>query len=172
MIGNAASAVEPIVTPHGTVWLRAETPADAAFLFGLHETVKGAELALMPVPEPMRRQLLEMQFRAMTAGYRTGFPAARFEIVTLGDAPIGRLITDTSEGWFHIVHIALLPEWRNRRIGADLMAAVLDRPRRLGMRCEATVALDNVASLRLWFRLGFAERERNDTDFKLEWRPA
>jgi GNAT superfamily N-acetyltransferase len=170
MIQNAAAAVEPIATPHGVLKLRAQTAADAAFLFALHETVKGAELA--PVPEPMRRQLLDMQFRAMTSGYQAAFPAARYEIVTLDDAPVGRLITDTSGGCFHIVHIAVLPDWRNRGICTALMTAVLDEPRRQGMRCEATVAPDNTPSLRLWSRLGFAERERTDVEFILEWRPA
>jgi RimJ/RimL family protein N-acetyltransferase len=38
------------------------------------------------------------------------------------------------------------------------------------MRCEATVAPDNLASLRLWSRLGFSERTRTGTDLILEWR--
>src|SRR6185437_2544604 len=110
-----------------------------------HETVKGSGLALIPVPDPVRRHLLEMQFRAMTEGYRSMFPGARYDVITLNEAPIGRLITDVTEGFFHIVHIALLPEWRNRGIGGALMASVLDEPRRRGMRCEATVAPDNLA---------------------------
>jgi ribosomal protein S18 acetylase RimI-like enzyme len=65
----------------------------------------------------------------------------------------------------------LLPEWRNRGIGTILMTAVLDQPRRGGLICEATVALDNMASLRLWSRLGFTERRRDLTDLVLEWRP-
>jgi RimJ/RimL family protein N-acetyltransferase len=169
MIRNAAAAVEPIATPHGMLGLRPQTAADADFLFALHETVKGAELP--PVPEPMRRHLLDMQFRAMTGGYQAAFPAARYEIVTLDGAPIGRLITDTSEGWFHIVHIAVLPEWRNRGLCTALMTAVLLGPRQQGMRCEARVAPENTPSLRLWSRLGFTERERTDIDFILEWRP-
>lgn len=164
--------VEPLGTGHGTLRTRPETAVDDAFLFALHASVKGPEFALMPVAEPMRRQLLDMQFRAMIMGYRAMFPAARYEVITLNDAPVGRLITDESQGRFHIVHIALLPEWRNRGIGFALMASVLDEPRRRGMTCEATVALDNQSSLRLWSRLGFTERAHGDTDFILEWRPS
>jgi hypothetical protein len=51
------------------------------------------------------------------------------------------------------------------------MSSVLDEPRRRGMLCAATVALDNQASERLWLRLGFSERERGPTDRVLEWRP-
>lgn len=170
MIRSGADTVEPIVTQHGILALRPETAADAAFLFTLHETVKGAELALMPVDEPMRRQLLDMQFRAMTMSYRSGFPAGRFEIITLNEVPIGRLITDNGQDRFRIVYIALLSEWRNRGISTVLMTSVLDKPRRLGTRCEATVAGDNLASLRLWSRLGFTERERDGTDLIMEWR--
>jgi|HubBroStandDraft_1064217.scaffolds.fasta_scaffold20670_2 GNAT superfamily N-acetyltransferase len=172
MIRNEADTVEPVATPHGTLALRSETAADAVFLFGLHETVKGPELAPMGVPDQMRRNLLEMQFRAMTMGYRAQFPDGYFGIVTLDEVPIGRLVTDDSEGWFHIVHIALLPEWRNRGISTALMTAVLDRPRRMGVRCQATIALDNFASLCLWSRLGFTERERDEINLIAEWRPS
>ena len=113
-----------------------------------------------------------MQFRAMTTSYRSAFPAGRFAIITLTTRPIGRLITDSGQDRFHIVYIALLPEWRSRGIGTALMTTVLDVPRRLGSRCEATVALDNLASQRLWARLGFTERERDATDLILEWRPS
>ena len=54
--------------------------------------------------------------------------------------------------------------------GTALMRSVLDTPNRPLIRCEATVALDNPASLRLWSRLGFVERARSETDLVLEWR--
>jgi len=171
MIRTDADAVEPVATRHGTLYVRPEAAADEAFLFALHESVKGPELALLPVPGPMRRQLLEMQFRAMTMSYRSSFPAGRFEIITLDEAPIGRLITDDSRGGLHIAYIALLPEWRNRGIGTELMTSVLDKPRRLGSICEAIVAVDNQASLLLWSRLGFVERGRDDANIVLELRP-
>jgi ribosomal protein S18 acetylase RimI-like enzyme len=89
----------------------------------------------------------------------------------LNDVPIGRLITDDGQGRFRIVYIALLPAWRNRGISTILMTAVLDRPRRLGTRCEAIVASDNEASRRLWLGLGFAECERDGVNVLLEWPP-
>lgn len=164
-------ASEPIETQHGTLLIRPEAEPDAAFLCALHESVKSAEFALMPVGEPTRRQLLDMQFRAMTISYRSAFPAGRFEVITLNKTPIGRLITNRDAGRFHIVYVALLPEWRNKGIGTVLMNSVLDEPQHRGVLCEATVAANNVASLRLWSRLGFTERRRDLTDIVLEWRP-
>jgi ribosomal protein S18 acetylase RimI-like enzyme len=172
MIRTDADAVEPVATRHGTLSVRPETAADEAFQFTLHESVKGAELALLPLAGPIRRQLLDMQFRAMTMSYRSSFPAGRFEIITLDEAPIGRLITDDRNGRLYIVYIALLPEWRNRGIGTALMTSVLDKPRRLGRTCEAIVAVDNQASLLLWSRLGFVERGRDDANIVMQFRPS
>jgi ribosomal protein S18 acetylase RimI-like enzyme len=172
MIRNGTDMVEPIVTPHGVLRLRPETAGDRAFLYTLYDSIKGAELALAGISGPLHRQLLDMQFRAMTMGYQSSFPTGRFAIVTLDDAPIGRLITDTDPARCYIVHIGLLPEWRQHGIGIALMTAVLEKPRRQGFRCEAIVALDNLPSQRLWTRLGFTERERGDTNMVMAWTPA
>jgi ribosomal protein S18 acetylase RimI-like enzyme len=169
VIQNTAS---PVITPHGVLRTRPEAEADADFLFRLFDSVKGPEMASMPVDDHMKRQLLTMQFQAMTRGYRGAFPAARYEIIVLDDTPVGRLIINIEPGRAHIVYIALLPEWRNRGIGAALLTAVLAEPRRTGSVCEASVTLDNTASLRLWSKLGFVERERLATDVILEWRQA
>ena len=170
MIASRTDTVEPIPIQHGTVRLRPEAAADAAFLCALHDSVKGTELAALPVGDPVRRQLLDMQYRAMTESYHAAFPNGRFDLITLNEEPIGRLISDLNQGLLRIVYIALLPEWRSHGICTALMRSVLQTPGRPVTQCEATVAVDNPASLGLWFRLGFAERARSETDLVLEWR--
>ena len=54
--------VEPVPIQHGMVRLRPEAAVDAAFLSALHDSVKATELASLPVGDPVRRQLLDMQF--------------------------------------------------------------------------------------------------------------
>jgi GNAT superfamily N-acetyltransferase len=171
MTDDPAAAVPAVVAGPGIIRTRSETAADEAFLWALFESVKGTEMAAMPIGAAMRRQLLSMQFRAMRIGYRSAFPAARFLIVLLNDAPIGRLIVNDDADCTRIVYIALLPEWRRHGLATALMTAALDEPRKHGRRCEATVAIGNFASMRLWFRLGFTERERSLTDVILEWFP-
>jgi ribosomal protein S18 acetylase RimI-like enzyme len=161
-----------VTTPHGDLCTRPETEADADFLFSLFETVKGPEMAAMPADGGTKRQLLSMQFRAMTQSYHAAFPGARYDIILLGGEPIGRLILDLSPARAHVVYVALVPQMRNRGIGTALMAAILHEPRRHGAVCEAQVAIGNTPSLRLWKRLGFVERERSETDVILEWRSA
>lgn len=108
--------MKTIETPYGTLRTQLESLADTAFLVALHESVKWVELVTMPVGDPIRRQLLDMQFRAMTISYRPSFPAGRFDIISLNAAPIGRLITDNAHDRFDIVYIVLLPDWRRRGI--------------------------------------------------------
>jgi ribosomal protein S18 acetylase RimI-like enzyme len=120
----------------------------------------------------MKAQLLDMQFRAMTQSYRTAFPAAAFAIVTMDDVPIGQLILDTAEDRIHVVYIALLAIWRRRGIGSALLRAVLAKARALDLPCEATVAVDNVPSLRLWAALGFTEQTCDTANIVVKWWPS
>jgi RimJ/RimL family protein N-acetyltransferase len=170
MIASCRDTVAPNPIQRGTVRLKPEVAADAAFLCALHDSVKGTELASLPVGDPVRRQLLDMQYRAMTESYHAAFPNGCFDLIILNEVRIGRLISDLNKGLLRIVYIALLPEWRGHGICTALMRSVLETPERSVTRCEATVALDNPASLRLWARLGFVERERSETDLVLEWR--
>jgi ribosomal protein S18 acetylase RimI-like enzyme len=172
MIQISTALVEPVVTPHGVLRTRPEAEGDAEFLFTLYESVKGPEMASMPVDDHTKRQLLSMQFQAMTRGYRAAFPAARYDVILLDETCIGRLIINVEPGRAHVVYIALLAEWRNRGIGVALMTSVLAEPRRLGVVFGASVARDNTASLRLWNKLGFEERERTAMDVILERRTA
>jgi ribosomal protein S18 acetylase RimI-like enzyme len=163
---------ETVATANGTLRTRSENEDDVVFLFALFESVKWPEMASMPIDDRMKRQLLQMQFRAMTQGYRDTYPQARFHIVELDDRSIGRLIVDIEPGRADVVYIALLPEWRHRGLGRSLMSAVLAELRRHDAVCRASVATDNQASLRLWKSLGFRDCERTATDVILEWRAA
>ena len=155
-------------TSLGTIATRPETEADSAFLYALFETVRGPDFAALPIdPAP----LLRMQFLAMTRGYRASFPQARFDIVTLNGDPAGQSIVDRTASRFHIVYIALMPEWRNRGLATALLSPILNEARHLGRPVEATAAIGNIPSLRLWHRLGFEERSRNETDIAVAWQP-
>ena len=160
--------VQVVATPYGTLRTRPQTDADETFLVQLFETVKGPEMALLPAE--VRENLLRMQYRAMTGAYRTSFPDASFEIVLLDDRPVGRLIRDAAEDRLHIVYIAFMPEWRHRGVGSALMRAVMAEAARFQRGCEAIVALDNVASLGLWSKLGFSERARDGANVIVDWQ--
>lgn len=163
-----------VATPQGRLTLRPEAgdEADAAFLFALFASTKAAEMAEMPLDDNGRMYLLRMQFRSMTASYRRQFPHARFEIVALDGAPVGRLVTDVQADCVYYVDIALLPECRGGGIATALMTAVLEEPRRLRLPARVKVMMTNAASLRLCRRLGMTVRAELPPFVELEWRQA
>jgi GNAT superfamily N-acetyltransferase len=160
-----------MTTPHGLLALRPETDSaeDTAFLFDLFCAVRLAEMALMPLDDAGRRFLLQAQFRSMTNTYRTNYPNARFEIATLDDTPIGRLITDVQPDCVHFVDIALLPASQGGGLATTLMLAALEEPRRLGVPGRVNVLGQNVASLRLCQRLGFSVNAQRPPFVELIW---
>jgi GNAT superfamily N-acetyltransferase len=154
----------------GVLTLRPEAAGDDSFLFRLFTASKAEETALMPLDDAGKEFLLRTQFRSMTASYRQQFPAARFDIVQLDGAPIGRLITDVQPDHVYYVDIALLPETRRGGIATALMNAVLLEPARLGVPARVKVLMHNVASLRLCQRVGFTLRREEPPFVELEWR--
>ena len=171
VIRNCRVRVQPIATPFGVVSLRPQDDADEAFLRPLFDSVKGSMFAPMLVDDRTKAQLLGMQYHAMTQAYRGSFPEGAFNIVESDGAPIGRLIIDMSEQFVHVVYLAFLPDWRRRGIGSALMGAVVRFADAHDLPTEATVALDNAASLRLWASLGFVEISRDATDMRLRRQP-
>ena len=76
MIQSRPRRVEAMFETREAPRKRPETDSDAAFVFLLYESVKGAEMSMFDAG--IRSQLLHMQFNAMTSSYRAAFPAADY----------------------------------------------------------------------------------------------
>jgi GNAT superfamily N-acetyltransferase len=157
---------DTIASPLGIVRLRPEIPRDEAFRFALFCDSR-PELAQLP--EPMRGQILPMQFKAQIAGHRAQHPEATEEIVLLAEDPVGRLMVDDKPDALWLVDIALLTTHRNRGIGSAVIHALLARATTRDQAVRLTVANGNPAS-QLYLRLGFALLARTDAYGMMEWR--
>jgi ribosomal protein S18 acetylase RimI-like enzyme len=158
-----------ISCPHGALRLRPERDDDLAFRLRLFRDSR-PELALLPLPSPMLDQVVDFQFRAQTMSYRAQFPRARFDIIELDGAPIGRIVVDRPGSAIHIVDQALTPQYRNRGLGSTIMGALMREAGEAGLPVRLTVAPSNQPSLRLYLRLGFRTVETGPTHIALEWR--
>ncbi len=158
-------------TAAGPVTLRPETDADAGFLFALFRSHILTELAGLPVDDPTRERLAEMQFQAQTMTYRTNFPDARFDIVERQGIPIGRIVIDPGGETGCIVDFALMPDSRGQGLGSAVMIAALGLLAPLGRPVRSKVLIRNEPSLRMCLRAGFVRIEEMPPFLQLEWRP-
>lgn len=149
--------------------LRPEGAADEAFLRRLYASTRTAELALMPWPEAMKAQFIDMQFDLQHRDYHHRYPDAAFQVVTLGGTPVGRLYLDRGAGRFTLIDLCLLPEHRGRGLGRRLLEAVLAEAAAARTPVRLHVETTNPAR-DLYRRLGFADLGGQGFHCCMEWR--
>jgi len=148
------------------ITLRAETGADSDFLRSLFDQARAQEFAgLAPA---LLRALLDMQFAAQQQSYRQAYPDARFEIVEVDGAAVGRQAVVQRDGALLLVDIALLANWRGQGIGSALLRKLQQAAAGAGRSLRLQVALNNPAQA-LYRRLGFKETGMSGMHRTMEW---
>jgi ribosomal protein S18 acetylase RimI-like enzyme len=98
-----------------------------------------------------------MQFTAQRTHYTTHYPDARYEIVTLDGADIGRLYVRRTRSDIVLMDIALLPAYRNRGLGSQILQTLLDEASAARRAVTLHVEANNPRA-RAWYeRYGFVE---------------
>jgi ribosomal protein S18 acetylase RimI-like enzyme len=159
-------------SPVGPLRLRPERDEDREFRFHLFCRSRLPEWDLVQLDPQVREQLMQHQFHAQTVSYRQQFPFARFDIIELGDEPIGRIVVDRPPAMLHLVDQAIVPQLRNRGIGSAIMRALMEEARRKRLPLRLKVASSNDPSLRLYLRLGFQPIVTDPVYIELEWHSA
>jgi ribosomal protein S18 acetylase RimI-like enzyme len=167
---TSMDAGREIGSPLGMLRLRPERAEDDAFRFELFCQSRPAEFALLSFDAATLEQLMRFQFQAQTQSYRTNFPDARFDIIELDNAPIGRIVVDRSAGVLRIVDQALAQHARNRGLGTTIMTALLNEAAGTGVPVRLMVAPGNQAAMRLYLRLGFVAVKTELYAIEMEWR--
>ena len=159
--------------------LRFELPSDEAFLMRLFASTRSAELAILRGPtgesgglSPAQEVFLRVQVRAQTLGYKAAYPQAVWQIVLVGEEPVGRLIVDRGGDAIQLVDIAFLAEHRGRGLGTALLTSLLDEAAKEGRRVRLSVVRGNPAA-QLYLRLGFEFLDALSDGVRdtMEWRP-
>ena len=143
---------------------------DRGFLQRLYASTRADELAVVDWTDEEKERFLGFQFGAQHDYYREQFPAARFDVVLVDGEPAGRLYVDRREDEIRLIDIALLPQYRRRGIGGELMRRVLDEGRRAGLPVQIHVEHNNPA-MRLYNRLGFRKVEDQGVYALMRWQP-
>jgi GNAT superfamily N-acetyltransferase len=142
-------------------------PDDSDFLLSLYASTRRSELASLGWSEAAQDTFIRMQFDAQTRFYRESFPNARDCVICVDGERAGRLIVNRSQAEMVIVDIALLPSFRRRGLGGDLVGALLAEADAEGLRVSLHV-LPGSAARRFWERAGFVTCDGNGAYLAME----
>jgi ribosomal protein S18 acetylase RimI-like enzyme len=134
--------------------LRPAAETDREFLLGLYASTRADELALVDWDEPTKLAFVEQQFTAQDEHYRSNYPGARLDVIEVDGERAGRLYVHRGHGDIRIMDIALVPEFRGRGIGTELLRSLVAEANESGRKLSIHVEANNPARS-LYDRLGF-----------------
>lgn len=99
-------------------------PQDESLLYQLYASIRREEFSLLGLSELQMQALLHMQYDAQKNAYHVQCPQAKYELIYYEALPIGRMITDIQSQGIHLVDIALLPDYREKGYGTQLIKSL------------------------------------------------
>jgi len=159
------------LTPIGGITLRPLRASDAEVLVRLNAANnEHLWLAANKTPDEIH-ELIELQGRHKDASYQRDYGKhAEYVIEKTGDV-VGRLTINQGSYIFHILEISLLPEYRGKGIGADVIRTCLRAAAASHVPLSLTVRMDQPGLVKLYESLGF-RTEIADVPFqRMIWEP-
>ncbi|PKQ19733.1 MAG: GNAT family N-acetyltransferase [Actinobacteria bacterium HGW-Actinobacteria-6] len=136
--------------------LRPTTEADLEFMHTVYASGRAEELAPVPWTPEQKTEFLRQQSEAQLAYYTEHYPHAEHSIVVLDGVDIGRLLVEHRDEDLRLMDMGLLPGYRGRGVGTELVNSVVERAETIGLPVVLHVESFNPAK-RLYERLGFID---------------
>lgn len=153
-----------------SISVRPVTPDDEEFLLRIYKSSRGDDLRGLGWAEERISEFLELQYEAQRHFHESEYKRTNDQIILFAGAPVGRLIVERREYEIRCVDVALLPEHRNKGIGAFLIGELQDEARREGKPLRLQVIRFSRA-VNLFERAGFVRTSETGTHFQMEWTP-
>jgi ribosomal protein S18 acetylase RimI-like enzyme len=153
------------------VTLREARDSDEPFLLRVYASTREEELAPVPWSDEQKAGFIAMQFAARSSHYAQHYTGMTSDIVLVDGQPAGCLLVDRWTSEIRIVDIALLPAFRGRGAGGELLAELMDEATEMGKRLSVHVERENRARS-LYERLGFRPVGETGVYLRMEWDPA
>lgn len=153
-----------------TISLRPITEDDMDSLYDIYCSTKKLELDLMAgCSEPEKENFLKQQFSAQHYYYLSNYNPAYFGILESNSTVIGRLYIHEIAEELCIVDITLLPPFRNKGIGSQVLENILQYATNEGKKVILHVENTNPA-IYLYRKLGFQVLNDNGVYSLLIWK--
>jgi len=138
----------------GQVTLRPIVAEDEALLLRVYASTREEELAPVPWSDEQESGFVAMQFAAQSAHYAEHYTGMTSDVVVIDGDDAGRLLVARWAREIRIVDITLLPAFRGRGAGGELLAELIDEATEMDRALSIHVERENRA-LGLYERLGF-----------------
>jgi GNAT superfamily N-acetyltransferase len=136
--------------------LRKAEASDASFLQQVYASTRADEEPIKHWPPAHKERFLRLQYEAQDKHYRSTFPDAEHWIICAGRHEAGRLILNRGLNDIRIVDISLLPLFRRKGLGSEILHWVLGQAQSSRASVSLSVLCGNPA-LRLYQNIGFKE---------------
>jgi len=151
--------------------MRPIAPDDEPFLYNVFASTRADEMKLVPWNEAQKEAFLKQQFTAQRDYYLKHYPDAQYQIILLGERPVGRLYVHRIENEIRILDITLLPQYRGAGVGTPLIREIMSEAKRSGR--AVSIYVDNFSpALGLFKRLGFSKIEESGISVLFKWNPS
>src|ERR1044072_6723986 len=127
-------------------------PDEEDFLIELYYTTR-EDIQLAPIDEEDKRKLSLMQYGLQKEHYTTYYPDSEHDIILLDGVPVGRLWTARYETEILGIDLAIMPEYRNMKIGTYLLESLFREAAASNRDFNFHVLKLNVKAIRLYERL-------------------
>lgn len=118
--------------------LRPAEERDEPFLYGLYTQHRAAELGAPAWPGPMLAAFLRSQYETRKRSH-DGLPGLQRWIVAFHGIDAGTIAVSRTDGWLHVVDIALVSDMRNQGVGTRLLASVIAEAEESGRSVSLSV---------------------------------
>ena len=149
------------------VTLRPTTENDEPFLRRLIVESIGLELGSNQWPEPLRGNILEMQYTGRRNAWRSTHPEAQSSLILVDGTEAGWVVVATEADSIYLAEIIVHPELRGRGIAKAVLEGILDT----GRVVHLEVLLANTAAIRLYEGMGFRRVRGDEVRQWMEYQP-
>lgn len=154
-----------------TISRRPQIPADDLFVRQLILAATAEELGAAEWPEPLRSQILELQYASRLGAVRAQYGATAGEIILADNRNAGWLVVAELAGQIRLVEILVCGEMRSQGIGSAIIREVLAAGKAAGKPVRLRVQTSNTRALDLYRRLGFQRVDGDQVQQEMECRP-
>jgi GNAT superfamily N-acetyltransferase len=152
------------------VTLRPVRPEDRELLFAVYASTRADEMAIVPWTDSQKAAFLAQQFHAQTTYWDEQYPQAERSVVEIDGVPAGRLYVERWPKEIRLIEIALLPDFRKKGVGTDLLKRLFGEATERGVPLTIHVEIFNPARA-LYERLGFVSKGERGMYVLMEWKP-